>query len=159
MAREAYRSLYGDLTKLKDDSALKDPANGAGDDDELFQLLLAVSDWVDHYCNRHFYPRVQTLEFDGHGSPHLPVPDLIGVAALREDTKGEGVFDTVWPSSDYRVVAHGIPSLPAIGVRPSTWSGPRPRPAAPACFRKGRVTSGSTALGATGGSPKPAAPA
>ena len=104
MAREAYRSLYGDLTKLKDDSALKDPANGAGDDDELFQLLLAVSDWVDHYCNRHFYPRVQTLEFDGHGSPHLPVPDLIAVAALREDTKGEAVFDTVWPSSDYRLL-------------------------------------------------------
>ena len=30
MAREAYRSLYGDLIKLKDDSLLKDPANGAG---------------------------------------------------------------------------------------------------------------------------------
>ena len=28
MAREAYRSLYGDLTKLKDDSVLKDPAAG-----------------------------------------------------------------------------------------------------------------------------------
>ena len=56
MAREAYRSLYGDLTKLKDDSVLKDPAAGPDDDDELFELLLAVSDWVDHYCNRHFYP-------------------------------------------------------------------------------------------------------
>ena len=56
MGREAYRSLYGDLTKLKDDSLLKDPAGGTGDDDELFQLLLSVSDWVDHYCNRHFYP-------------------------------------------------------------------------------------------------------
>ena len=33
MAREAYRSLYGDLTKLKDDSVLKDPAAGADDDD------------------------------------------------------------------------------------------------------------------------------
>ena len=29
MAREAYRSLYGDLTKLKDDSLLKDPALAA----------------------------------------------------------------------------------------------------------------------------------
>ena len=28
MAREAYRSVYGDLTKLKDDSVLKDPAAG-----------------------------------------------------------------------------------------------------------------------------------
>ena len=48
MAREAYRSLYGDLTKLKDDSLLKDPAGGTGDDDELFELLFCVSDWVDH---------------------------------------------------------------------------------------------------------------
>ena len=30
MAREAYRSLYGDLTKLKDDSVLKDPGGRAG---------------------------------------------------------------------------------------------------------------------------------
>ena len=36
MAREAYRFLYGDLTKLKDDSLLKDPAAGAGDDNEMF---------------------------------------------------------------------------------------------------------------------------
>ena len=42
MARESYRSLYGDLTKLKGDSLLKDPASGTGDDDELFQLLLLV---------------------------------------------------------------------------------------------------------------------
>ncbi len=61
MAREAYRSLYGDLKKLKDDSLLKDPADGTGDDDELFQLLFAVSGWVDRWCNRFFYPRTQTL--------------------------------------------------------------------------------------------------
>ena len=73
MAREAYRSLYGDLTKLKDDSVLKDPAAGADDDDELFELLLAVSDWVDHYCNRHFYPRIETLLFDGPGGERLLV--------------------------------------------------------------------------------------
>ena len=56
MAREAYRSLYGDLRKLKDNSLLDDPAAGNGDDDELFELLLAVFTWVDAYCNRHFYP-------------------------------------------------------------------------------------------------------
>ena len=76
MAREAYRSLYGDLTKMKDDSVLKDPAAGTDDDDELFELLLAVSDWVDHYCNRHFYPRAETLLFDGPGGDRLLVPDL-----------------------------------------------------------------------------------
>ena len=106
MAREAYRSLYGDLTKLKDDSVLKDPAAGNDDDDELFELLLAVSDWVDHYCNRHFYPRVETLLFDGPGGDRLLVPDLIAVTELAQ-AEGEGrPFDKVWGPGDYRLLPH-----------------------------------------------------
>jgi hypothetical protein len=101
MAREAYRSLYGDLKKLKDDSLLKDPAAGAGDDDEMFQLLLAVSEWVDHYCNRHFYPRTQTLEFDGDGSNRLLTPDLISLTTLKEDTAEDKTFATTWVATDY----------------------------------------------------------
>ena len=101
MAREAYRSLYGDLKKLKDDSLLKDPAAGTGDDDELFQLLLAVSNWVDGYCNRHFYPRQQTLEFDGDGSTRLLVPDLIAIDAINEDSTDDKTFDTTWATTDY----------------------------------------------------------
>ena len=101
MAREAYRSLYGDLTKLKDDSLLKDPASGAADDDEMFQLLLAVSDWVDHYCNRRFYPRVQTLEIDGTGGPRLPVPDLVSLASLTEDVDSDDTFSHSWKAGEY----------------------------------------------------------
>ena len=74
MAREAYRSLYGDLRKLKDNSLLDDPAAGSGDDDERFELLLAVSAWVDAYCNRHFYPLTATRRFDGTGGARLPSP-------------------------------------------------------------------------------------
>lgn len=101
MAREAYRSLYGDLTKLKDDSLLKDPAAGSGDDDEMFQLLLAVSDWVDHWCNRHFYPRIQTLVFDGAGTARLLIPDLISVTSVKEDTNDDKTFNDTWAATDY----------------------------------------------------------
>ena len=101
MAREAYRSIYGDLTKLKDDSLLKDPASGTGDDDELFQLLLSISEWVESYCNRHFYPRQQTLEFDGDGSTRLLIPDLIAIDSIKEDTTDDKTFDTSWAASDY----------------------------------------------------------
>lgn len=101
MAREAYRSLYGDLIKLKDDSLLKDPAAGTGDDDEMFQLLLAVSDWVDHYCNRHFYPRTQTLAFDGNGATRLLIPDLVSLASLKEDTTDDKTFNETWAADDY----------------------------------------------------------
>ncbi len=101
MGREGYRSLYGDLTKLKDDSLLKDPAGGSGDDDELFQLLLSVSDWVDNYCNRHFYPRTDTLVFDGRGTAQLLLPDLISVTSLTEDSNGDLAFNETWATSDY----------------------------------------------------------
>ena len=111
MAREAYRSLYGDLTKLKDDSVLKDPSAGADDDDELFELLLAVSDWVDHYCNRHFYPRVETLLFDGSGSDRLLVPDLIAVGELAQaDTDGRS-FATAWDADSFRLLPHNAAPL------------------------------------------------
>lgn len=101
MGREAYRSIYEDLTKLKDDSLLKGPAGGAGDDDELFQLLLAVSDRVDHYCNRHFYSRTDTLVFNGRGASQLLVPDLISVTALKEDDNADLSFNGSWSTSDY----------------------------------------------------------
>ena len=42
MAREAYRSLYGALTKLKDDSLLKDPAAGAGDDNDKPSVVVST---------------------------------------------------------------------------------------------------------------------
>lgn len=106
MAREAFRSLYGDLTKLKDDSVLKDPAGGTGDDDELFQLLLAVSDWVDHWCNRHFYKRIEILEFDGNGQKILMVPDLIDAVLVQEDTNGDLTYDTSWATNDYFMMPH-----------------------------------------------------
>ena len=111
MAREAYRSLYGDLTKLKDDSVLKDPAAGPDDDDELFELLLAVSDWIDHYCNRHFYPRAETLLFDGPGGDRLLTPDLISVAELSESDASAQDFGKVWGAGDYRLLPYNAAPL------------------------------------------------
>ena len=115
MAREAYRSLYGDLTKLKDDSVLKDPAAGPDDDDELFELLLAVSDWVDRYCNRHFYPRVETLLFDGSGGDRLTVPDLIAVSELAQADAAGLSFGKVWESDDYRLLPYNAAPLQPWG--------------------------------------------
>ena len=101
MAREAYRSIYGDLTKLKDNSLLKDPAGGIGDDTPMFQLLLACSAWVDNYCNRHFYPRTQTLVFDGSGADRLLIPDLVAITTLKSDDDADLTFETTWATTDY----------------------------------------------------------
>ena len=104
MAREAYRSLYGDLTKLKDNSLLANPAAGAGYDDELFQLLLAVSAMVDGYCNRRFYPRAATLVFDGPADTVLEVPDLVSLTTLESDDDDDGAYETTWAATDYELV-------------------------------------------------------
>jgi hypothetical protein len=104
MGREAYRSLYGDLTKLKDTSLLN--LTGTGDDPELFQLLLANSGWTDSYANRHFYPRIQTLEFDGPGGARLLIPDLIAITSLKADENDDGAFEATWAATDYRLGPH-----------------------------------------------------
>ena len=117
MAREAYRSLYGDLTKLKDTSLLDDPAGGAGSADELFQLPRAVSVTVDDYCNRHFYPLTATRTFDGPADALLPVPDLLSVAALSSDDDDDGTYETAWAATDYQLVP--------LNAQPAQhWGGP-----------------------------------
>jgi hypothetical protein len=99
MAREAYRSVYGDLEKLKDTGALQ--LSGSGDDDALFQLLLAISEAIDLHCGRHFYPRAATRVFDGTGGQRLFVPDLLAVTSLKADENGDGTFEVTWGASDY----------------------------------------------------------
>ena len=102
MAREAYRSLYGDIKKLKDTSFLGDPAGGTGSDDELFQLLMASSEWTDRYCNRHFYPRTQTLEFDvPQATKRLIIPDLISITSLKADDNADATYEVTWATTDY----------------------------------------------------------
>ena len=157
MAREAYRSLYGDLTKLKDDSLLKDPAAGAGDDNEMFQLLLAVSDWIDHHCNWHFYPRTQTLEFDGNGSARLLIPDLISLTSLSKRTPPTirllmipGPPTTIgWNRTIASRLSIGVNHIPASG---SASTAPR-KPSVPVnSILKSQVS------GATGSSKRTVAP-
>ena len=117
MTREAYRSLYGDLTKLKDTSLLDDPAGGAGSDDELFQLLLAVSTSVDDYCNRRFYPLTATRTFDGPADVLLPLPDLLSVTSLKSDDDDDGTYETTWAATDFQL-------LPLNAQPAQHWGGP-----------------------------------
>ncbi|MCY4582619.1 MAG: hypothetical protein OXE50_07475, partial [Chloroflexi bacterium] len=101
---EGYRSLYGDLTKLKDASLLDNPAGGTGADSSLFSLLLATSEAVDRHCNRHFYALTATRWFDGPGEPVLVLPDVIAVTSLRSDDDETGLFRTAWSPSEYQLL-------------------------------------------------------
>ncbi len=56
---------------------------------------------MDHYCNRHFYPRTDTLVFDGRGTAQLLVPDLILITSLKEGSKRDLTFNETWATSDH----------------------------------------------------------
>ena len=115
MAREAYRSLYGDLKKLKDTSLLNDPAGGTGDDDELWQLLLATSEAVERYCNRSFATITETRTFDGpeFDADRLIVPDLCVLTTLTEDADDDQTFEVTWAASDYFLTPYDAnPTMP-----------------------------------------------
>ena len=101
---ETYRSLYGDLTKLKDASLLDNPAGGGGADTALFSLLLAASEAVDRHCNRHFYALTETRRFDGPGEATLALPDAISVSSLRSDDDESGHYRTTWGASEYELL-------------------------------------------------------
>ena len=136
MKMEAYRSLYGDLTKLKDASLLDDPAGGASADAALFNLLLAASEAVDRHCNRHFYALAETRLFDGPGEAALALPDAISVESLRSDDDGDGEHETEWPASAYEL-------LPLNAAPRSHWGGPhnaiRARSAGGRRFERGQA--------------------
>ena len=117
MTMEAYRSLYGDLTKLKDGSLLDDPAAGPSADAALFNLLLAASEAVDRHCNRHFYALAASRRFDGPGEASLMLPDAIEVASLRSDDDGDGERETEWPRDAYEL-------LPLNAEPRAHWGGP-----------------------------------
>ncbi len=104
MGIEGYRSLYGDLTRLKDASLLDNPAGGSGADSALFSLLLAASEAADRYCNRHFYALTATRYFDGPGEATLPLPDAIAVSSLRSDDDEGGYYRTAWSPSEYQLL-------------------------------------------------------
>ena len=117
MTMEAYRSLYGDLTKLKDGSLLDDPAAGSDADAALFNLLLAASEAVDRHCNRHFYALAATRRFDGPGEASLALPDAIEIASVHSDDDGDGERETEWPRDAYEL-------LPLNAEPRAHWGGP-----------------------------------
>ena len=98
MAPHAYLSL-----KQLKATALAMGLNSTGThaDVRLRRLVENVSRQIDRVTNRHFYVQESTLYFSGDGGQKLLVPDLISVTSLKEDSNGDGTFDTTWDANDY----------------------------------------------------------
>ena len=76
---------------------------GANEDVRLLAILESVGRVIDHSCNRHFYVLNATRKFDGDGTKHLLVPDLISIDAngLKTDDNKDRTFESTWATTDY----------------------------------------------------------
>ena len=74
-------------------------------DVRLLSLIESASRAIDGYCRRHFYLLRATRLFDGDGSANLRTPDLVSIDAngLSTDADRDGVFETAWGASEYRL--------------------------------------------------------
>jgi hypothetical protein len=104
------RTPYASLGHLRGTPFLTDNRIALGSattDEELgLTLLMAVSDWVDEYCSRHFHPRTMTLYFDGDATGRLLTPDLISVTTLKEDADKDLAYELTWAATDYMLTPY-----------------------------------------------------
>lgn len=75
----------------------------AGDDDELWEVLSAASRLIDGLCQRSFDRVTDTRYFDGSGTGHLWVDDLVSVSSIKMDQDGDDSFEdeTALAATDY----------------------------------------------------------
>ena len=94
---------YITLETIKSPSALDIRDTDA--DARLLSLIESASRAIDGYCGRHFYLLRATRLFDGDGSANLRTPDLVSIDAngLSTDDDRDGVFETAWDASEYRL--------------------------------------------------------
>ena len=63
----------------------------------LESFMESASRFIDDYCHRFFYSRIETLYHDGARGNHLLVPDLLSVTTMTADTDNDGDYtDETW---------------------------------------------------------------
>lgn len=90
---------YASIDDLKGSAVLD--ITGTVNDGRYRQLLEAVSREVDKFTHREFYATQETRYFSGNGSVEVLWGDYvsIGSGSLKEDSNGDGTFDTTWAGS------------------------------------------------------------
>ena len=110
---------YLTTTTLKGTGALN--IDGTAYDARLRQVIEAVSDQIDRYCNRTFQPFSGTYTVDGPGGTLLDLPkDLLAIGTLLEDSNEDGTFETGWATTDYFYFPRTADPTSDYG-RPYTW--------------------------------------
>ncbi|MGH6691102.1 MAG: hypothetical protein ACREF4_10565 [Gammaproteobacteria bacterium] len=117
---------YADLAEFRDWIVLPD----AIDDAVIVGVVASVTEWIDEYCDRHFWrdgvggSEVARTFVPCH-SYRLDIDDLVpgSVTDFKTDESGDGTFETIWSVSDYQLLPVNRPtgrpftSVEAVGGR------------------------------------------
>lgn len=87
---------------------LKSRAGITNDDDdaEILAACTAVARAIDKHCGRHFFRHTRTRTLEPTGRYCLTIPDLVSITTLKTDSDADGVYETIWATSDYQLMPY-----------------------------------------------------
>lgn len=65
--------------------------------------IAAASRWIDERCDTQFVAASDTRYFTADWYDLLYIDDLVSLTTLKTDDDGDGVYETTWTASDYRL--------------------------------------------------------
>jgi hypothetical protein len=75
--------------------------DGTTFDAALRRVSEGVANQIDGYVNRVIHPHDATLFYSGDGGTRLIIKSLTNVGTIKEDSNGDGTFDTAWAAADF----------------------------------------------------------
>ena len=102
--------VYVELEQAK---ATMDLSGYSHADGDIIRALGAASRSIDDLCNRRFYLDTDATSvryYTATSRDCLEIDDLVALTTLATDISGDGVYETTWSASDYRLEPVNAPS-------------------------------------------------
>jgi len=88
------------------------------DDAALENVIIAVSRWIDRDRNRRIIAATETRYYSTEHTSRCTIDDLLSITTLKTDDNGDGVYETTWASTDYRLYPYnaGLDGRPYLEI-------------------------------------------
>ena len=107
---------YTTLKDLKRYLGIDIDGSDTVDDGDLNRIVNVVSRAIEHTTGTKFYAATETRYYNPTMSNRLNIDNCLSITTIKEDTSGDGVFDTTWAATDYQLrprnAATGTPAEP-----------------------------------------------
>jgi hypothetical protein len=90
---------YVGMEEVKDRLQITDTLT----DYQLQAAIQSAARFIERHCGRHFNQFTQTRTYVPYSIYEQPIDDLVSVTQLAVDMNGNGVYDTIWNTSQYQL--------------------------------------------------------